>query len=323
MNIKHIVKKGIQYLFDSDYRFLFNATKGRYNNMSDKEYISRIYEAKLHKKMQWDNPVTFNEKLQWLKIYDHRPIYTILVDKFLAREYVAKKIGEQYLIPLLGVWDKAEEIDFQELPDQFVLKCNHNSGTGMVICTDKNKLNYDKVIAGLNAGLAQDYYQFGREWPYKNVKRKIIAEKYLVDSNVTKHSKLDSLGLIDYKFYCFNGEPKFLYTGYANIVDGKKNDYLSFRNIDWSIAEFGRDDHDQIPFEFDKPVNFEEMIDIARVLAEGIPFVRVDLYCIDGHIFFSEFTLYPGSGYGIFQPEKFERLFGSWINLDGVEESES
>ena len=323
MDIKRIVKKGIQYLFDRNYRFLFNASKGRYKNMTDKEYISKIYDAKLHKKMHWNNPVTFNEKLQWLKLYDHRPIYSILVDKYLVREYVAEKIGEQYLIPLLGVWDKAEEIDFQELPNQFVLKCNHNSGTGMVICTDKNKLDYDKVISTINVGLAQDYYQIVREWPYKNVKRKIIAEQYLIDSNVTRNSQLDSLGLIDYKFYCFNVEPHFLYIGYANIVDGKKNDYMSFRNIDWSVAEFGRDDHDPIPFQLEKPDNFEEMIDLARILAEGIPFVRVDLYSIDGNIFFSEFTLYPGSGYGIFRPEKYEQLFGTWINLDDVEKTNS
>lgn len=192
------LKKGLRFIFDKRYRFVILANKGVYDNMQDEALLNRKYEAIFGKRLNLDNPQTFNEKLQWLKLYDRNPEYTIMVDKYKVRDYIKEKIGEEYLIPLIGVWDNPDDIDFDALPDKFVLKCNHNSGLGMCICKDKSKLNIENVKSELKKGLAQDYYLTGREWPYKNVPRKIIAEKYMTDTS-------DSSDFTDYKFFCFNG----------------------------------------------------------------------------------------------------------------------
>ena len=180
---KKYLLAGIKYLTNSDYRFLIDSGRGKYNDMPDKEYLQRKFRAKLGTSLNLDCPQTFNEKLQWLKIYNRTPEYTVMVDKYKVRDYIAQMLGEEYLIPLLGVWDDPEDIDFDALPNRFVLKCNHNSGSGMCICKDKSKLNIAKVKAGLRKGLKQDYYLTGREWPYKDVPRKIIAEKYMEDAS--------------------------------------------------------------------------------------------------------------------------------------------
>ena len=164
--------------------------------MDDKIFLEKYYKSIFHNTLDLKSPKTFNEKLQWLKLYDRRPEYTMMVDKYRVRDYIAKKIGEEYLIPLLGVWDDPDEINFENLPDQFVLKCNHNSGLGMCICKDKSKLNISEVKRNLRKGLSQNYYLTGREWPYKDVPRKILAEKFISDSKGN---------LVDYKFFCFNG----------------------------------------------------------------------------------------------------------------------
>ena len=186
-----------KYCADSSYRFVVNAALGLYNSMPDRDYLERKFEALMGTPLHLDAPQTFNEKLQWLKLYDRKPEYTMMVDKYRVREYIAQKIGAEYLIPLLGVWDSPDEIDFAALPEQFVLKCNHNSGLGMCICKDKSTLDLRKVRRELRKGLRQDYYLPGREWPYKDVPRKIIAEKFMIDNEVNE--------LRDYKFFCFRG----------------------------------------------------------------------------------------------------------------------
>ena len=181
--MQHYLKKLKKYCADSSYRFVVNAALGLYNSMPDRDYLERKFEALMGAPLHLDAPQTFNEKLQWLKLYDRRPEYTMMVDKYRVREYIAQKIGAEYLIPLLGVWDSPDEIDFAALPEQFVLKCNHNSGLGMCICKDKSTLDLRKVRRELQKGFRQDYYLPGREWPYKDVPRKIIAEKYMSDGS--------------------------------------------------------------------------------------------------------------------------------------------
>ena len=204
-----------KYCADSSYRFVVNAALGLYNSMPDRDYLERKFEALMGTPLHLDAPQTFNEKLQWLKLYDRKPEYTRMVDKYRVREYITQKIGAEYLIPLLGVWDSPDEIDFAALPEQFVLKCNHNSGLGMCICKDKSTLDLRKVRRELRKGLRQDYYLPGREWPYKDVPRKIIAEKYMIDNDVNE--------LRDYKFFCFRGEVKCFKVDFDRFIDHRAN----------------------------------------------------------------------------------------------------
>lgn len=274
----------------------------------DKAFLKMAYRTYLRKKLNLDNPTTFNEKLQWLKLNDRKPEYTVYVDKYLVREHIKNTIGEQYLIPLLGVWDDPEKIDFDVLPDQFVLKCNHNSGRGMCICTDKSKIDINKVKKGLKKGLKENYYLSGREWPYKNVPRRIIAEKYMVDES--------GYELKDYKFFCFDGEVKALFIATDR---GSKTEETKF---DFYDAEFNHlpftNGHPNANKEIKKPQSFEEMKRLAEVLSKGIPQVRVDFYDINGKVYFGELTFSHWSGFVPFVPEEWDYTFGSWIDIDGL-----
>lgn len=273
--------------------------------LPDKQYLQLYYFFKFHKLLNLKNPKTFNEKLQWLKLYDRKDIYTIMVDKYEAKKFVANIIGEEYIIPTLGVWSSFDEIDFDMLPNQFVLKCTHDSG-GLVICRDKAKL--DKVAARkiLETSLKNKYFYMAREWPYKNVKPRIIAEQYMQDNNQIN-------GLVDYKFYCFNGNAKFLYV--SEGMENHKTAKISFLNLDWTFAPFKRNDYkafDNLP---KKPITFNEMINIAQKLSNEIPFLRVDLYDIADKIYFSELTFAPCGGMMPFDPEKWDCILGDWIKL--------
>ena len=287
---------------------------GCFSRFSDRKCVELFWWSKTGKRINLDNPKGFNEKLQWLKLYDHNPQYHIWADKYRVKEKVAELLGQEYVIPTLGVWEDPDEIDFDQLPEQFVLKCNHNCGGGMCICKDKSKLDIHKVKAKLRRELHHDYYKDSREWSYKDIPHKIIAEQFIKDNTISKQS-INADGLIDYKFFCFNGVPKFLYTGFANIVNGVKHDQLSFKNFDWTDTPFYRTDHEPFPVELNRPDKLDEMIQIAEKLSAGIPFVRVDLYLINNHILFSEMTFYPGSGYGLFSPPEWETRLGEWIEL--------
>ncbi len=295
-------------------RILFSYANalGLFKWLSDEAHIKLMWWVVIGTKLDLDNPRSFNEKLQWIKLYDRQEKYTMMADKYLVRNFIKEKIGEQYLVPLLGVWDKAEDIDFSELPNQFVLKCNHNSGTGMCFCHDKDKLNIAEVRSELTKGLAEQYYWSRREWVYKNIKPKIICEKFLIDHDPQNTAS----AIVSYKFYCFNGEPKFLYTQIDDNSSGKKGEaLLTYRNLDWSEPEFSRPDHTKVPFEIKKPDCLDEMIELSRKLAESIPFVRVDWFLVDGKIYFSEMTFYPGSGTSPFTPVEWENRMGDWITL--------
>lgn len=275
--------------------------------LPDKQFLQIQYRRKMGKKLNLKNPIAFTEKLQWLKLYDRNPIYTQLVDKFAVRDYVAKEIGSNYLIPLLGIWNDMSEIDYDLLPDNFVLKCTHDSG-GVIVCPDKKTLDIKTVNEKLQKSLLTNYYHAGREWPYKNVPRKIIVEKYMTDESGTE--------LKDYKFFCFNGEPKALFVATDR---NKPNEEVKFDffDLEWNHLPL-INGHPNAHRDIDKPAVFEKMIDIARILSKGIPHVRVDLYDINGNVYFGELTLSHFSGFVPFQPESWDYTFGSWLELPTI-----
>lgn len=276
---------------------------------SDKQYLQIMYWLHLGRKLNLKNPKTFNEKLQWLKLYNHKPEYTIMVDKVKAKEYVAKLIGEEHIIPTLGVWDDPDDIDFDALPDQFVLKCNHNSGTGMCICRDKSKLDIEKVKAELRKGLKENYFMRWREWPYKNVPRKILAEKFMVDESGTE--------LKDYKIFCFNGEPRYCQV----ISDRNTDEKIDFYDMHWKrlvglVGLVGLNDkvHNS-EYAIPCPESFEDMKQMASLLAKSIPFSRIDFYEINHQAYFGEITFFPATGFGNFNPREWNVKMGDMITL--------
>lgn len=257
-------------------------------------------------KLDLNNPKTFNEKLQWLKLYNRKPLYTILVDKYAVKHYVADKIGVNHIIPTLGVWDRVEDIDWDRLPNQFVLKCTHDSG-GLVICKDKMTLDINQTIRILLKSLSFDFYKAGREWPYKNVPRKIIAEKYMVDASIGE--------LRDYKFFCFNGSVRFFKIDYGRFVDHHANYY----DCNGNYLDFGELDYMRNPnSKLEIPKSLQEMIGYAEILSKDIPFVRVDFYDVDGKVYFGEMTFYPATGMGRIDPEEWDLKIGNWLDLNGV-----
>lgn len=299
------MNKIIKYIKNPQRIIAYLGAKGFFYWIEDENYIKLIFRGMYGRKLNLASPQTFNEKLQWLKLHDRKPEYTMMVDKYAVRKYIADTIGEEYLIPLLGVWDNPDDIDFDALPNQFVLKCNHNSGLGMCICKDKSKLDIDKIKAELRKGLQQDYYLTGREWPYKNVKRRIIAEKYM--------TTLGMDDLPDYKIHCFNGEPKFiLYCSERFSKTGTKEDFL---DTNWSKLPFKRPDLKCSDKILKKPSRLNEMLELAKILSRNIPFLRCDFYEIKGNVYFGELTFFPASGLEAFEPEEWDYKLGSWLKL--------
>lgn len=288
---------------DGDCRFSFLADRGLMGRVPGEAFLRRRYRYEMGREPDLENPVTYTEKLQWLKLYDHRPEYTRMVDKYEVKQYVADKIGPEYVIPLLGVWDRVEDIDFDALPERFVLKTTHDSG-GIVVCKDKSKLDIPAAKRKLRHFLGRDYYDYNREWPYKNVKPRIIAESYMEDSR--------SGELRDYKFFTFGGEPKVLYIaqgrgrGEPTVADFFDMD---FNHLDFTI------DHDMARVPPEKPEKFEEMKGLAAILSQGTPQLRVDFYEVDGRVYFGEMTFFHCSGLAPFHPESWDRTFGDWVKL--------
>ena len=299
-----MIKKILRFFFDSDYRFLFLAAKGRYKKMTDLVFLARMYKAKKGIILDLKNPSSFTEKLQWLKLFDRKPIYSSMVDKYEAKKYVSNVIGESYIVRNYGCWDRFEDIDFAKLPNQFVLKCTHDSG-GIVICRDKNNFDIKKAKKRLKDSLKRNMFFYYREWPYKNVRPRIIAEEFLENANKEP--------LIDYKFYCFNGEPKFLYI--SKGLDDHSTASISFVNLNWTFSKYERSDFK--PFETlpTKPTKFNEMIELSKELSKGIPFLRVDLYQINEKIYFSELTFSPCGGFMPFKNEHDDIEIGKMLNL--------
>lgn len=273
--------------------------------LPDKQFLQLKYRLKMKKKLDLKNPKTFNEKIQWLKLYDRKPEYSTMVDKYEAKKYVADIIGEEYIIPTLGVWDRFEDIDFDSLPDQFVLKCTHDSG-GLVIVRDKSKMDVDAAKKKIEHSLKNNYYKHGREWPYKNVKPRIIAEKFMTDEK-------NPNSLMDYKFYCFGGQPQFLYISQG--LEDHKTASISFVTLDWEFAPYRRNDFKPFDTLPQKPERFDEMLDFAKKLSADMSFLRVDLYQINGQIFFSELTMSPCSGFMPFENMEHDKVIGEMLTL--------
>ena len=270
----------------------------------DKLYLELMFRLKMGYPLDLRNPQTFNEKLQWLKLYNRRPEYTQMVNKYAVKEYVAQIIGKEYIIPTTGVWDKFGQIDFSALPERFVLKTTHGGGGGGVaICNDKEHFNTAEAKRKLGKSLSVDIYRNLREWPYKNVKRRIIAEEYMQDG---------SGELKDYKFFCFNGRVEFFKIDFDRFVDHHANYY----DRNGKLLPFGEADLPPVPDKkLEIPHNIQEMIVLAEKLSAGIPFLRVDLYNIDGKIYFGELTFFPASGFGRISPEQYDRIIGKSLEL--------
>lgn len=271
----------------------------------DESYLKLLYFIRMKKILNLKNPKTFNEKLQWLKLNDRKSQYSLMVDKYEAKKYVQSLIGEQYIIPTYGVWNSFNEIDFNSLPNKFVLKCTHDSG-GVVICQDKKLLNIELAKQKINKSLKCNFYYVGREWPYKNVKPRIIAEKYLEDKSTSD--------LKDYKFYCFNGEPLFLYLSQG--MNNHQTARISYVNLDWTLAKYKRSDYLSFTELPQKPKNLNKMIELSRSLAKDIKFLRVDFYEVNGQIYFGELTFYPGSGFTPFASYQDDLDIGNYLKLD-------
>lgn len=272
--------------------------------LPDKLYLLLQFRRKLGYWMDFNNPVTYNEKLQWLKLYYREAICTNMVDKYEAKNYVANIIGEEYIIPTLGMWDSFDEIDFDKLPDQFVLKTTHDSG-GVVICKDKKELDIETAKKKITKSLKRDYYMGTREWPYKNVPHRIIAEQYMVDES--------GYELKDYKWFCFDGKVKalFIATDRGNPDTDTKFDFFdeNFNHLPFTNG------HPNANREIPKPRGFEEMKRLAEVLSRDIPHLRVDFYDINGKIYFGELTFFHWSGFVPFTPKEWDVTFGNWIKL--------
>ena len=271
---------------------------------SDEKFVKWKYYLVFRKKLNLDSPQSFNEKLQWLKLNDRHQEYTQMVDKYEAKKYVASIIGEEYIIPTLGVYNSFDEINFDELPNQFVLKCTHNSG-GIVICKDKSTLNIEKSRKLMNKWLKVNPFWKNREYPYKNVKPRIIAEQYMEDES--------GYELKDYKFFCFDGNVKLLFVAADRGVEGEETKF-DFFDTEWDHLPF-TNGHPNSTKPVRKPENLEEMIAIAKKLSEGIPHVRVDLYNIRGKIYFGELTFFHWSGMTPFEPEEWDYKLGEYIHL--------
>lgn len=274
--------------------------------ISDKLYLRLIYRAYMGYWMNFERPKTFQEKLQWLKINNRNPLYSQMVDKFAAKEYVARLIGEEHIIPTLAVYNNVEEIDFDLLPDQFVLKTTHDSQSA-IICVDKSTFDKEKALKRLKKKLKTQYYWLSREYPYKNVPPRIIAERYM--------GELGATDMIDYKFFCFNGEVKYCQV----IKDRSIAETIDFFDSNWQHQEFYgltlTSGIKQSLNHISKPENYDEMLKIAALLSDNIPFLRVDLYNVHGKIYFGEMTFFPNGGYGTFIPKQWNDIMGDMIDL--------
>ena len=274
--------------------------------LSDEVYLKLMYYAQMNRKLNLKDPQRFSEKIQWLKLYDRKSEYTQMVDKFTAKQYVAGLIGEKYIIPTLGIWEAPEQIDWDSLPDKFVLKSTNGGGsTGVVLCSSKQEFDRENAIKVLNRSLKEDdLYRICREHQYKDVSHRIIAEKLLEDDS--EH------GLMDYKVFCCNGKPKMIKVNY----DVSTNYYVNWYDCEWNrfnVATEG--DHANPAVEIKKPEVLQRILDLSVVLSKGITFLRVDFYCVHNNIFFGELTFHPGSGFEQFMPDSFDYTIGSWIRL--------
>ena len=283
--------------------FFQAASKGKIP-CPDKLFLKWMFKVFTGQKLNLKNPLTYQDKLNWLKLYYRVPLHTKLVDKYAVREWVAEKIGEEYLVPLYGVYEQFEDIDFDKLPNQFVLKCTHDSGS-VVICRDKQSFDMESAEKKIKKGLALKQFYLTREWPYKNVKPRVICEQYLYDNFIEDAP--------DYKFFCFNGKPKLIMVNSERrSTSGVKTNVY---DLDWNLLSMREQDYPNNPKTDIKPQRIQEMIHLAEVLAKGLPHIRVDFNYVNNKIFFGEMTFFHTGGRTFFQPFEYNLLLGSWITL--------
>lgn len=277
--------------------------KKRIFKMSDKEYLKILYKKVFDKKLNLKNPKSFNEKMQWLKLYDRNPEYTKMVDKYEAKKYVSKIIGEEYIVPTLGIYEHFDEIDFDKLPNQFVIKCTHDSG-GVFICKEKEKFDIKYVKRKIEENMKKNFFYDFREWPYKNIKPRIIVEEFIGEN------------LIDYRFYCFNGKAKliYMYINESNSIEKPEPLKCNIYDTSWNLQKFHQN---SLPTEekYECPKQLKEMIEISEKLSKDTKFLRVDLYIKDDNILFGELTFFPGAGFSKFYPEEEDLRMGEKLKI--------
>ena len=305
------IQSALQMLKSDRSTFMAAIIQNFFGWLPDKTYLQLLYRFKMGHRLDLNHPKTFTEKIQWLKLYNRRPEYTLMVDKYAVKKYVADIIGEKYIIPTLGVWDKPEDIDWDALPNEFVLKTTHGGGSGgVVICKDKKTFDRNKAILTLRDSMNGDIYRSLREWPYKDVKKRVLAEKYMAPKDMVNNPIYD---LSDYKFFCFNGEPKYCQV----IRDRHSKESIDFYDMNWRHQEFvglnpiASNGINPVP----RPLLLDDMICICHKLSENMKFVRIDMYVIDNRIYFGEITFYPASGMGLFNPDKWNEELGNVISL--------
>lgn len=310
MNGKYIVSKIASICKEPKKIFIILVWYNVLNWLPDKLFLKLRYKMAFGQCLNLDNPQTFNEKLQWLKLHDHNPLYITLADKYAVRDYIKEKLGEEYLVPLVaeGAYADARNIDFDKLPNQFVLKCTHDSGS-IIICRDKSKFDKESAIKKLNKALKHNYYYIGREWPYKNIKPQIIVEKYMENGNIVPE---------DYKVYCFNGKPKYIVV-FHNRFDVSKEMSETVYDINWNPQKISLDAHFKISDEIcPKPECLSEMLETAEKLSIGMAQSRIDFYIIDNSLKFGEVTLYTASGFQPMIPEELDVELGKAIDISGL-----
>ena len=310
MKLSKLCKVGMSFLTKPYYRTRVLIKLGYYDSLSDEEFLKKVFPKYMGYPLDLENPKTFSEKLQWLKVNYREPVQTVMVDKHEAKNFIAHRVGDQYIIPTLAVWNSVEDIDFDALPNQFVLKCTHDSG-GIVICKDKSSLDREAAKAKLRTSLKRDYSRIAREWPYKEVPRRIIAEEYL--------SELGSNEILDYKMYCFHGEPKM--TVVCSDRFSKTGTRMNFYDIDWKPMGIHFGHYPPLPTEFPRPETYEEMLRLATELSKDCPFLRVDFYEIKRRLYIGELTFFPGAGLEQFRPISKDYELGEWLHLETVHRS--
>jgi hypothetical protein len=301
--LKRLFQMADRFVNNPEIRFNYLTKLRLHDWLSDEEFIRKKFRVSMGREINFNNPKTFNEKLQWIKLHDRKSIYTTMVDKYASKKLVANQIGSEHIIPLLGVWEHFDDIDFDKLPQQFVLKCTHDSGC-VIIVKDKELFDIKLAKKKLERSLRRNYYMMAREWPYKNVPRRIIAEKYVVDSEKNE--------LRDYKFFCFNGKVKCFKIDWDRFKNHKANYY----DCDCKPLYFREKAY---PFDYecgiDMPRHLKDMISFAEIFSKDIPFVRVDFYEVNGQVYFGEFTFFPTGGFGPFIPEEWDEKLGDWLTL--------
>lgn len=280
--------------------------------LPDKPFLQVLFWASMGKRLDLENPKSFNEKLQWLKLYDRKSNYTDLVDKLVVKNYITEIIGKEYIIPTIGVWNSFDEIDYTKLPNQFVLKCNHDSGS-VVICKDKTTFDIISAKKIIDKSISKNYYLLNREWPYKNVSRKIFAENIIGNGH----------DLFDYKLMFFNGVFKCCFV--CSNRNSSLGLHVDFFDENWDHLPFTRHYSNNPINKISKPFNYKKMIELGGKIAQNInsPFIRIDFYEVNSKIYFGEITFYPGSGIEEFYPEIWDYKLGSWINISIIKKKYS